>query len=230
MDYQYFKDHYNSIAVDVSKQNELDADSRAIEQIELYGMLKTNLQVCTVVEKSKETMNKGTLQRILGTAKQRNSKSVVTDRNDLPHELLLITRQKTKLINALNNNMSTDLKLSKAQISKILQSGGFLESLLSKLAGPLMKVAIPLAKNVLAPLGITAAASAIDAGIQKKIHGSGTTTLIISNEEMNDIIKIIQALKNSNILIKGVTKTIKNETKEQKGGFLSMLLGTWLVC
>ena len=69
MDYQYFKDHYNSIAVDVSKQNELDADSRAIEQIELYGMLKTNLQVCTVVEKSKETMNKGTLQRILGTAK-----------------------------------------------------------------------------------------------------------------------------------------------------------------
>ena len=127
MDYQYFKDHYNSIAVDVSKQNELDADSRAIEQIELYGMLKTNLQVCTVVEKSKETMNKGTLQRILGTAKQRNSKSVVTDRNDLPHELLLITRQKTKLINALNNNMSTDLKLSKAQISKILQSGGILD-------------------------------------------------------------------------------------------------------
>ena len=64
--------------------------------------------------------------------------------------------------------MSTDLKLPKAQISNIIQSGGFLGSLLSKLAGPLMKVAIPLAKNVLAPLGITAAASAIDAGIQKK--------------------------------------------------------------
>ena len=63
--------------------------------------------------------------------------------------------------------MSTDLKLSKSQISKIIQSGGFLGSLLSKLAGPLMKVAIPLAKNVLAPLGITAATSAIDAGIQK---------------------------------------------------------------
>ena len=146
--------------------------------------------------------------------------------NDLPHELLLTTRQKTKLRNAFNNNMSTDLKLSKAQISKIIQSGGFLGSLLSKLAGPLMKVAIPLAKNVLAPLGITAAASAIDAGIQKKIHGSGTTTLIISNEEMNDIMKIIQALEDSNILLKRVTKTIKNETKEQKGGFLSMLLGT----
>ena len=88
--------------------------------------------------------------------------------NDLPHELLLTTRQKTKLRNAFNNNMSTDLKLSKAQISKIIQSGEFLGSLLSKLAGPLIKVAIPLAKNVLAPLGITAAASAIDAGIQKK--------------------------------------------------------------
>ena len=147
---------------------------------------------------------------------------------DLPHELLLTTRQKTKLRNAFNNNMSTDLKLSKAQISKTIQSGGFLGSLLSKLAGPLMKVAIPLAKNVLAPLGITAAASAIDAGIQKKkkIHGSGNMTLIISNEEMNDTMKIVQALEDSNILLKRVTKTTKNETKEQKGGFLSMFLGT----
>ena len=82
-------------------------------------------------------------------------------------QLLLTTRQKTKLRNAFNNKMSTDLKFSKAQISKIIQSGGFLGSLLSKLAGPLMKVAIPLAKNVLAPLGITAAASAIDAGIKR---------------------------------------------------------------
>ena len=88
---------------------------------------------------------------------------------------------------------------------------------MSKLAGPLMKVAIPLAKNVLAPLGITTAASEIDAGIQKKIYGSRTTTLIISNEVMNDIMKIAEALKDSNILIKGVTKTIKNETKGQKG-------------
>ena len=88
--------------------------------------------------------------------------------NDLPHELLLTTRQKTKLRNAFNNNMSIDLKLSKAQISKIIQSGGFLGSLLSKLVGPLMKVAIPLAKNFLVPLGITAAASTINAGIQKK--------------------------------------------------------------
>ena len=115
--------------------------------------------------------------------------------NDLPHELLLTTRQKTKLRNAFNNNMSTDLKLSRAQISKIIQSRGFLGSLLSKLVGTLMKVAITLAKNVLAPLGITAATSAIDAGIQKKIHGSGTTTLIISNKEMNDIMKLFKLLK-----------------------------------
>ena len=82
---------------------------------------------------------------------------------------------------------------------------------------------------LLAALGIKAAASAIDAAIQKKIHGSGTTTLIISNEEMNDILqemKLFQALQDSNILLKYVTKTIKNETKAQKGGFLSMLLGT----
>ena len=95
-----------------------------------------------------------------------------------------------------------------------------------KLAGPLMKVAAPLAKNILAPLGITAATSAIDAEIQKKIHDSGTTTLIISNKEMNDKMKIVQALEDSNILLKRVTKTIKNEIKEQKGGFLNMLLGT----
>ena len=152
--------------------------------------------------------------------------SKMFDGNNLPHELLLTTRQKTKIRNAFNNNMSTDLKLSKAQITKIIKSGGFSGSLLNKLAGPLMKVAILLAKNVLAPLLITAAASAIDAGIQKEIHGSGTATSIISNEEVNDIMKIVEALEDSNILLKGIINTIKNETKEQKGGFLNMLLGT----
>ena len=89
-----------------------------------------------------------------------------------------------------------------------------------------MKVAVPLAKNILVPLGITAAASAIDAWIQKKIHGSGTPTLIISNEEIIDVLKIVQVYEDSNILLKGVTKTIKNDKKEQKGGFLNVLLGT----
>ena len=89
-----------------------------------------------------------------------------------------------------------------------------------------MKVAVPLAKRILAPLEITEAASAIGAEIQKKIHGSGTATLIISNREMNDIMEIAQTLEDSNILLKGVTKTIKNETKEQKEGFLGMLIVT----
>ena len=122
--------------------------------------------------------------------------------------------------------MSIDLKLFKVQISKIIQSGWFLGSLLRKLAGPLINVAIRLPINVLAPLGIAAAASAIDAGIQKNIHGSGNTTLIISDEEMNAIVKNIQALEDSNILLKGVTETFKNEAKEQNAGFLNMLLGT----
>ena len=96
------------------------------------------------------------------------------------------TRQKNKLRIAFENNMSTNIELSKAQISKIIQSGGFLGSLLSKITGPLMKVAVPLAKHILAPLGRTAAASAIDAIIQKKINGSGTTTLITWNEWINE--------------------------------------------
>ena len=136
--------------------------------------------------------------------------------------MLLTTRQNTKLRNAINNNLATDIKLSKAQIKKLIQSGGFLCKLL---AGPLMKVAMPLAKNVLAPLGLTAAMSAIDGSIQKKIHGSGVK-LIIEHEDINDIMKIIEALENSGILLKGVTKTIENETKEQRRGFLGMLLGT----
>ena len=81
---------------------------------------------------------------------------------------------------------------------------------------------MPLLTSVIKPLGLlglTAASSAITPGVQKKIYGSGTTTLVISNEKMNDIIKIVQALEDSNILLKGVTKTIKNETKSQSGGY-----------
>ena len=113
------------------------------------------------------------------------------NKDELPHELLLTTRQNTKLRNAINNNLATDIKLRKAQIKKLIQSGGFLGKLLSKLAGSLMKVAMPLAKNVLAPLGLTAAMSAIDGSIQKKIHGSGIK-LVIEEEDMKDIMKIFQ--------------------------------------
>ena len=139
--------------------------------------------------------------------------------------MLLRTRQTTKPRNAIENKMSTDAKLSKGQISQIIQSGEFL----GKGFGPLLKTGLPLLKSVIKPLGllgITAASSAIDAGVQKKIYGSGTTTLVISNEEMNDIMKIVQALESAGILLKRVTETIKIETKEQRGGFLSMLLGT----
>ena len=120
--------------------------------------------------------------------------------------------------NAINNNLATDIKLSKAQIRKLIQSGGFLGKLLSRLAGLLMKVAMPLAKNVLAPLGLTTAMSAIDGSIQEKIHGSGVK-LIIEQEDMNDIIKIIKALENSGILLKGVTKTIEMKLKNKEEDF-----------
>ena len=123
----------------------------------------------------------------------------------------------------------------------MIQSGGFLGRLLGPLLKtglPLMKSVIkPLAKNVLIPLGLTAAASAADAGIHRKILGSGkrplevalphnNTTLIISNDEMDDILKIVKSLEDSGILLKGVSEAIQNEAKEQRGGFLSMLLGT----
>ena len=96
---------------------------------------------------------------------------------------------------------------------------------------PLIKIVIKLlARSVLVPLGLTAAASAADAGIHKKILGSGrnknNTTLIISNDEMDDILKIVKSLEGSGVLLKGVSETIQNETKEQRGRFLSMLLGT----
>ena len=117
--------------------------------------------------------------------------------------------------------MLTHIKLSKAQISKIIQSGLFLGSLLSKITGPLMKVAVSLPKNILPLLGITATASAIDAGIQKKkkIHGSGTTTLIISNEEMNDTMKIVQVLEDSNILLKELLKQLETKQRNKKEDF-----------
>ena len=155
----------------------------------------------------------------------RISSNMVSNSNDntnFPHELLLTNRQ----VANIRKNTSIDIKLSKTQLSKMLQSGGFLRNLLGKLAGPLMKVAMPLAKSVLAPLGISAAMSAIDGSIKKKMFGSGTTTLIISNDEMDDILKIVKSLEDSNVLLKGVSETIQHEAKEQRGGFLSMLLGT----
>ena len=113
----------------------------------------------------------------------------------------------------------------------MIQSGGFL----CRLLGPLLNTGLlfiknvikPLAESVLIPLGLTAAALAADAGIHKKILGSvNMTTLIVSNDEIEDIIEIVKSLENSDLLLKGVTETVRNEVKEQKGGFLSMSLDT----
>ena len=113
---------------------------------------------------------------------------------------------------------------------KIGQSGGFL----GRLLGPLLKTGLPLMKNLLKPLAkrvlkplfLTASASAANAAVHKRMFRSDFTTLIISNEEMNDIMKIVKFLEESGLLIKGVHEEIKNEAKEQKGGFLGMLVGT----
>ena len=149
--------------------------------------------------------------------------------NDLPHKLLLTNTQVSKLRKVFANGLSANIKLSKTQLHKIGQSRGFL----GRLLGPLLKTGLPLIGNVLKPLpkivliplGLTAVASATDIAIHKKMFASGNTTLIISNEEMNDIRKIIKSLEESGLLI-NVSETVKNKAKEQKGGFLSMLLGT----
>ena len=153
------------------------------------------------------------------------------DETNFPHKLLLTNRQVTTLRKAFANRTSTDVKLSKTQLSKMMQSGRFL----GRLLGPLLKAGLPLmeslikplAKSILIPLGLTAAASAADAGMHKKILGSGhNTTLIVSNDEMENILKIIKSLEDFGILLKGVGETIKSKSKEQRDGFLSMLLGT----
>ena len=159
----------------------------------------------------------------------RISSNMVINSNDntnFPHELLLTNRQVANIRKAFANQSSIDIKLSKTQFSKIIQSGGFLGNLLGKLAGPLMKVAMPLAKNVLVPLGLSAAMCPIDGNIKKKMLGSGTTTLIISNYGIDDILKIVKSLENSSVLLKGVSETIQHEAKEQRGGFPGILLGT----
>ena len=161
----------------------------------------------------------------------RFSSNIIGDNEaNFPHELLLTNRQVSNLRKSFANNSSTDIKLSKTQLSMMIQSGGFLGRLLGlfqKTGLPLIKNVIkPLAKSVLIPLGLTTAASAADAGIHKKILGSGNTTLIISNNEIEDIIKIVKSLEDSGLLLEGVTETVQNEVKGQKGGFLNMLLGT----
>ena len=139
---------------------------------------------------------------------------------------------------------SLNAKLSNSQLNKLTPAIKSKIEVVSRLSSnmvgddktnfphklPLMKNVIkPLAKSVLIPLGLTAAASAADAGIHKKIFGSehnNTTTLIISNDKMKDIIRIVKSLDDSGLWLQGVSETIQNEAKEQKRWFLSMLLDT----
>ena len=158
------------------------------------------------------------------------SSNVVGDSNEannFPHNLLLTTTQVSKLCKAFTNGSPANIKLSKIQLHKIGQSEGFLGRILRLLlktglpvTGNILK---PLAKRVLILFGLTAAASATIAAIHKKMFGSTNTALIISNEEMNNIIKIVTSLEESGLLTKGVSETIKNEAKQQKGGFLGTL-------
>ena len=140
-----------------------------------------------------------------------SSNMIHDNETNLPHKLLLANRQVTNLFKVFANYLSTNIKLSKTQLPKKIESGEFL----GRLLGPLLKTRLPLitnvikplAESVLIPLGLTAAASAADAGINKKILGSGhnnTTTLIISSDEMNDIIKIVKSLEDSGLLLKAL--------------------------
>ena len=143
-----------------------------------------------------------------------SSNMIGDNETNFPHKLLLTNRQVSNLRKAFANHLSTDIKLSKTQLSKVIQSGGFL----GRSLGPLLKMGLPLVKNVikpsakgvLFPLGLTGAASAGDAGIHKKISESvHNTTLIISNDEVNDNIKIVESLENSGLLLKRVTETVQ---------------------
>ena len=136
------------------------------------------------------------------------------DETNCPHKLLLTSTQVANLRKAFANYLSTDIKLSKAQLSKTIQSGGFL----GRLLGPLLKTGLPLMKNViqildksvLIPLGLTADASAADAGIHKKILGSGhNTNLIISTKEMEDTLEIVKSLEDPGLFLEGVSEQLK---------------------
>ena len=154
------------------------------------------------------------------------------DKINFQHELSLTNRQAANLREAFANNSSSDIKVSKNQLSNTLQSEGFLGRRIDPLLKPglpLMKNLMkPLAKSVLIPIGLSAASPAADSEIHKKILRSGTTTLIISNDETEDIIDIVKSREDSGLLLKGVSETIQNETKEQKVGFLSMF--SMLLC
>ena len=155
----------------------------------------------------------------------RLASNVIGNSEDEPnfyHKLLLTNRQVANLRKTFSNHASIYIRFSKAQLTK-MQKEGFLEFLM-----PLLKSGLPLLKSVieiLGVLGLTAAASATDATINKKMLRYGNhTKLIISNDDVQDLLKIVKSLKDSDILLDGITETVKNDVKKQRSGFLSMAL------
>ena len=161
-----------------------------------------------------------------GTILRLNKKTFKDE--ELPHELFLTTRQTTKIRNAFANNMSTDIKLSKPQTPKIIQSGRYFRSCLGNLGKKaLIIIAIFLARDNLPVLVSNLTSDSINK-FERKISGKGAVrerkvfSLFTSNEDMNDIIKIIKSLEDSGVIIDGVTETVKKQNKKQEGGFLGV--------
>ena len=229
---------YRLIAVDLNRQKELDADPKAIQQIKFVEQLKklkadnTNVEsmfILMVLEKIKKRKKetkifsrntqlnklKSAAKNKTGTILRINKKNFEDE--ELPHELFLTIRQTSKVRNAFANNMSTDIKLSNAQIFKIIQSGGSFGSWLGNLGKrALTNIAIPLARDILAGLVSNLTSNAIGK-FERKTSGKGTVrggkvfTLFILNGNMSDIIKIIKSLEDSVVLIDGVPETVKRE-------------------
>ena len=183
----------------------------------MYNEVRANLSESQIAKM------KNALKNRVGVTLRLSREMLGTDEEQFPHVLMMTDRQVEKL----RSGGSFDIKFSKTQITKMSQSGGFL--------GTLLKFGIPLLKNVLAPLALTSAMSAADAGIQKKIRGSGTKggkldnsdiTITISSKDMGDIMEIIHMLEENGILVNGTAETTVEEINNQRGGFLGMLLGT----
>ena len=165
------------------------------------------------IKKLKETVksNNGTILRIVN--KNFNKAKLL-------HELYLTQTKINKLREKVENSMATDIKLSKAQINKIIKSGGGLGSMLVRFLPKLIKPPLSLGKNILAPLGLSAPMSATDAAIQNKMYGSWNSknadkTVGFYNKDLNDMTKIVKALDDSDVIMKGVTETIKNDMKKE---------------
>ena len=217
-----FKKNKSNLCLEKIKETKLKFSQGSVQIMANYQEARVKLTNTQLNKLKSAAKNKtGTILRL-------NKKNFEDE--ELPYELFLTTRQTTKIRNAFANNMSTNIKLSKAQISKIIQSGGSSGCWLANLRKKaLTNIAILLAKDNLPGLVSSLTSSAINK-FDRKISGKEVVTagkgftLFISNEDINDIIKIIKSLEDSGVLIDAVTETVKHEIKKQEGGFLQALL------